>query len=126
MLEFISIVCIAATLLQGSCLPDGLSAQGEMNAQDEKKVSVSDSYELMIAPGAYQLSYSASGDKFDATALTAYWNQRAAQLCAGEFIGYPITQTQYPQSAYDATFLSGSRNFNVEAYGVAHCVERNG
>lgn len=120
MFEFLSIVCVAVSMMQGGCMPDDLKTQGA------KPVEVSDSYERVIAPGAYQLSYSASGYKLDTVALTAHWKRRAAQLCAGKFIGQPVTQTQYPQSGYDATFLSWNRNFNVEAYGVAYCVEHQG
>jgi len=119
-IELFSIVCVAATLIQGGCAP------GDLNIQGEKTVDLADSYEQMIAPGAFQLSYSGSGKAFTTAALTAHWKRRAAQLCAGGFTGVPVTQTQYPQSGYDATFLSGTRGFNVEAYGVAYCAERNG
>lgn len=119
MIEFLSIACIAAVLNQGGCTPDDLNLQGKNSAP------VPDSYEQMIAPGMYQLSYAGSGHQFDTAALSAYWNRRASQLCGGPFDGQPVTQTQYPQSGYDAmissTFLSRTRSFNVEAYGVARC-----
>ena len=124
MFEMFSIVCIAAALMQGECLPESLKTQ------EEKTVVLPNSYEQMITPKAFQLSYSGSGHHFDSAALTAHWKQRATQLCAGNFIGYPVSQTQYPQPGYDAMFsatiLSGNRNFNVEAYGVAHCVDPSG
>ena len=124
MIELLSIVCLFATAIQGECLPQGLNAQGE------KKVLVSDSYEQMFAPGAYQLSYSSNGRNLDAAALTAYWNQRAAELCKGKFTGYPMSQTQYPDSTYDSimssTFIPGNSSFNVEAYGVAYCDNSTG
>ena len=91
---------------------------------------VSDGYEQMVAPGAYQLSYSANGRNLDATALTAHWNQRAAELCQGQYSGFPISQTQYPDSAYDSimssTFIPGNSSFHVETYGVAYCDNRSG
>ncbi|MFT5446525.1 MAG: hypothetical protein ACI9DC_001694 [Gammaproteobacteria bacterium] len=122
--EMLSIVCTAAALMQGGCIPDDMSINGE------KKVIVPDGYEQMIAPGAFQLSYSGSGHDFDRAALTAHWNRRAAQLCAGNFTGQPVSQTQYPESGYEqmisATFLSGNRSFHVETYGVAYCEERKG
>ncbi len=124
MIEFISIVCLFATAIQGECIPEGLNEQGE------QKVQISDGYEQMVAPGAYQLSYSASGRNQDAATLTAYWNQRAGELCKGKFTGNPISQTQYPGSTYDSimssTFLSGNNNFSVETYGVAYCDNRTG
>ena len=119
MIELLSLVCLFATAIQGECIPEGINQQGE------KKVLVSDSYEQMVAPGAYQLSYSANGRKLDTTALTAHWNQRAAELCKGKYSGYPISQTQYPDSTYDSimssTFIPGNSSFNVETYGVAYC-----
>ena len=124
MIEFFSIVCLLATAIQGECIPEGINQQGET------KMIVSDSYEQMVAPGAYQLSYSANARKSDTTALTAYWNQRAAVLCKGKFKGSPVSQTQYPDSTYDSimssTFFSGNSSFSVETYGVAYCEHRTG
>ena len=74
MFEMLSIVCTAAALMQGGCIPDGMSFNGE------KKVIVPDGYEQMIAPRAFQLSYSGSGYDFDRAALTAHWNRRAASF----------------------------------------------
>ena len=122
--ELLSIVCTAAALMQGGCVPEGFAGNGE------QKAALPDGYEQMIAPGAFQLSYSGSGYDFDRTVLTAHWNRRAAQLCAGDFTGVPVSQTQYPEPGYDsiiaATFLSGSRTFNVETYGVAYCANNKG
>ena len=124
MFELLSIVCTAAALMQGGCIPEDMSTNGE------KKVIVPDGYEQMIAPDTFQLSYSASGYDFDRAALTAHWNRRAAQLCAGDFMGQPVSQTQYPEPGYEqmisATFLSAHRTYNVETYGVAYCAERKG
>ncbi|MFT5172256.1 MAG: hypothetical protein ACI8W7_000420 [Gammaproteobacteria bacterium] len=124
MFELFSILCTAAALLQGGCMPSDLAVNGKT------KVVLPDGYEQMIAPGAFQLSYSGSGYDFNAVTLTAYWNRRAAQLCAGEFNGYPVSQTQYPEAGYEtmisASFLSANRTFNVETYGVAYCVKSKG
>ena len=124
MFELLSLLCTAAALMQGGCMPDDFALNGK------KQVVLPDGYEQMVAPGAFQLSYSGSGYDFDTVSLTAYWNRRAAQLCAGEFSGYPVSQTQYPQAGYDtmvsATFLSANRSFNVETYGVAYCAKSKG
>ena len=88
MFELLGIVCTAAALMQGGCLPDDFAANAE------RKVVLPDAYEQMIAPGTFQLSYSGNGHEFDTAALTAHWNRRAAQLCAGDFSGYPVSQTQ--------------------------------
>ncbi len=120
MFELMTIVCATAALMQGGCIPSALNTQGEV------RLEVSQSYEQMIGPGTFQLSYSGSGREFNPAALAAHWNQRAAHLCSGEFIGHPETQTQYPQSLFDATFLSGNLGHSIEAYGVARCVDRNG
>jgi hypothetical protein len=122
--ELLSILCTASALMQGGCMPDDLGLNGA------KKVVLPDAYDQMIAPGAFQLSYSGSGYEFNPVTLTAYWNRRAAQLCAGEFSGYPVSQTLYPEAGYatiiSATFLSASRTFNVETYGVAYCAKNSG
>lgn len=124
MFEMLSIVCTAAALMQGGWIPDGMSINGA------KKIVVPDGYEQMIAPDAFQLSYSGSGHDFDRASLTAHWNRRAALLCAGNFTGQPVSQTQFPEAGYDqmisATFLSATRTYNVETYGVAYCEERKG
>ena len=99
----------------------------DVGVNGKKKELLPDGYEQMIAPGAFQLSYSGSGYDFNVATLTAHWNRRAAQLCAGEFSGYPVSQTQYPEAGYEtmisASFLSANRTFNVETYGVAYCVK---
>ena len=124
MFEMLSIVCAAAALMQGGCIPDDMSIDGE------KKVVLPDAYEQMIAPDTFQLSYSGSGHDFDQAALIAHWNRRAAQLCSGNFTGHPVSQTQYPEPGYEqmisATFLAGNRSFNVETFGVAYCDKRKG
>lgn len=52
---------------------------------------------------------------------------RAAWVCAGAYRGLPLTQTQYPEPGFDAltSYLSVAavRTFNVEVYGVAHCLD---
>ncbi len=116
MFELLSIACTAAMLGGGSCAPDAAGADTP---------PVPDSYEMRIGPGTYQLSYAGRGDRFDAQALVAHWRRRASQLCAGDYVGQPLYQTTSPDPGYDgivaATFLSASRTWNVEAYGVAHC-----
>ena len=118
MFELLSIVCTAAALMQGGCVPDEV-------LHGDAKMIMPDAYEQMIAPKTFQLSYSGSGHDFDTASLTAHWRRRASQLCAGDYSGHPVSQTQYPEPGYDAmisiSFLSPNRSFNVETYGVAYC-----
>ena len=122
--ELLSILCTAATLMQGGCMPEDIAVNGEAS------IVLPDRYEQRIAPGAFQLSYSGSAHEFDTASLTAHWNRRAAQLCEGEFSGYPVSQTHYPEPGYEAmisaSFLSGYRTFNIETYGVAYCTNSKG
>ena len=124
MFEFLSIVCTAAALSQGSCMPDGAGAGGPFGFGETPRP---DSYEMRVAPGMYQLSYAGRGDRFDRDHLVAHWRRRASQLCAGDYAGMPMAQTSYPDPGYDAlvTFLplSGTRTYNTEVYGVAHCAD---
>ena len=125
MFEFLSIVCTAAALAQGGCLPDstgggnGLFGSGEAPRPD--------AHEMRVAPGMYQLSYAGRGDRFPGDTLVAHWRRRASQLCAGDFVGMPLAQTTYPEPGYDAMVmylpLSATRTYNTEVYGVAHCTD---
>lgn len=119
MFEFLSIVCTAAALAQGSCMPD---------VRGEPAPVRPDTYEMRVEPGMWQLSYSGNPHDFGEDRLAEHWRRRAAQLCAGDYRGDPVVQLQYPEPGYDAMLASLSfaapRTFNVEAFGVAHCVDR--
>lgn len=121
MFEFLSIACLAAALNQTGCVPQSDAARGPHKI-------IADVYEIRVAPGMYQLSYAASGHEYDVSGLTQHWHERAALHCAGNYLGLPQTQIQYPEPGFDAmtSFLSVAavRTFNVEVYGVAHCLER--
>jgi len=116
MFEMLSIACTAAMLGGGSCAPHGAAASAP---------PAPDSYEMRVGPGMYQLSYAARGDRFDSAALTEHWRRRASQLCAGDYVGQPLQQTTHPDPGYDAMvslmFITASRTWNTEVYGVAHC-----
>lgn len=123
MREFLSIVCVAAVLSLGGCAHHAGGTQGQSAA-------VSDSHEMRVAPGMYQLSYAASGHAYDLPELVQHWHARAAQVCAGAYRGLPLAQTQYPEPGFDAltSYLSVAavRTFSVEVYGVAHCLDARG
>lgn len=120
MFRLLRIVGVAAVLSQGGCAQQAGAAQGQRNA-------VPDSHEMRVAPGMYQLSYAASAHEYDVPALAQHWRARAAWVCAGAYRGLPLTQTQYPEPGFDAltSYLSVAavRTFNVEVYGVAHCLD---
>ena len=120
MFEFLSIVCLAAALSQGSCVQQANGASGQQR-------SAPDSYEMRVAPGMYQLSYAASAHDYSVPGLVAHWRERAAQLCGGDHRGVPQSQIRYPDPGFDAitAFLSVEtvRTYNVEVYGVAHCAD---
>ena len=118
MFELLSVVCTAAVLAEGTCLP---SASGHDNAPRP------DAYEMQVESGMHHLSYSGSGHDFDVETLKEHWRRRATQLCAGEFTGHPLWQTHAPDPGFD-TLVSylpagGNRAFNVEVYGVAYCAD---
>lgn len=118
MFEFLSIVCTAAALAQGSCMPD---------LQGGDRPPTPDSYEMRVAPGMYQLSYAGHGRHFAGQALVHHWRRRATQLCGGDFAGTPLVNNSYPDPGYELMvsrlFLASSRTRNVEVYGVAHCAD---
>lgn len=118
MFKLLSIVGVAAVLSQGA--QQAGAAQGQRHA-------VPDSHEMRVAPGMYQLSYAASGHAYDVPALARHWHTRAALVCAGAYHGLPLAQTHYPEPGFDAltSYLSVAavRTFNVEVYGVAHCLD---
>ena len=124
MFEFLSIVCTAAALAQGSCMPDAASGGGPFGSGEAPRP---DAYEMRVAPGMFQLSYAARGDRFDQDRLVAHWRRRASQLCAGDYVGMPLAQTTFPEPGYDAMVmylpLSATRTYNTEVYGVAHCTD---
>lgn len=117
MLDLLAIVCTAAALAQGGCL--------ERLHGGSRPAPLPDAYELRVGAGAWHLSYSGSGHDFDPASLAEHWRRRAAQRCGGDYRGTPLVQAQHPEPGYDAMVsalrLPGSRGFNVEAYGVAHC-----
>ena len=123
MFELLSIVCTAAALAQGSCLP----ATGEGAAFGNGGSHRPDVHEMRVAPGAWQLSYAGRGDRFPAEVLVAHWRRRASQLCAGDYVGAPMAQTTYPDPGYDMMVaflpLAASRTYNTEVWGVAHCAD---
>jgi len=118
MFELLSIACAAALAGSGGCAPGG--DQGVSNA-----APMPDAYEMRVGPGMYQLSYAARGDRIDAQMLLAHWRRRASQLCRGDYVGQPLHQTTTPDPGYDAIvatlFVTASRTWNTEVYGVAHC-----
>lgn len=118
MFEFLSIACAAAAIGQGGCLPD----DGWQSASLRP-----DAYEMQVAAGEYQLSYSGDGHDFEPAVLTEHWRRRAALICAGDYRGRPMVQVEYPEPGYDAMVsflpLAESRTFNVQVFGVAHCAD---
>ena len=120
MFEFLSIVGVVAALSQGGWMQQAGGAQEQRNA-------VPDSHEMRVAPGMYQLSYAASGHEYGVPELVQHWRQRAVRVCDGAYYGLPLAQTHYPEPGFDAltSYLSAAavRTFNVEVYGVAHCLD---
>ena len=118
MFELLSIACAAAAMGQGDCLP---------GSEWQPTPPRPDAYEMQVAPGEYQLSYSGDGHDFEPAFLTEHWRRRAALICAGDYRGGPVVQVEYPEPGYDSMVsilpLSESRTYNVQVFGVAHCAD---